>query len=72
MKKTVKNIVSILLVVTVLFSSTLAFASYGEECVNTIEELGIAKMVKFPYFHTNYNRAEFAYMICRAPLLCPM
>ena len=63
MKKTFRNLICILLIVAVLFPANLVFAASGKDAAKVIEELGIAPTVKFPYFHNNYSRVEFAYIL---------
>ncbi len=65
MIKNIRKIICMLLIFTLLLPSALAFASYGQASPDVIEELGIAKKAKFPYFHRNYNRAEFAYILAK-------
>ncbi len=65
MKKMFRKVLSILLIMFLLTPSIVSFASYGEDSIKLIEELGIAKESKFAYFQKNYTRADFAYILCQ-------
>lgn len=63
MKNISKKVLSILLIVFLSTPSVISFASYGEDSIKLIEELGFAKESKFAYFQKNYTRADFAYIL---------
>ncbi len=64
MNKTLKRVLSIIIVFTLLIPANLAFAS-SYDPTKVLEQLGIAEEVMFPYFHLNYTRMEFAKMLCK-------
>ena len=65
MKNISRKVLSILLIIFLLTPSVITFASYGEDSITLIEELGLAKESKFAYFQKNYTRADFAYILCQ-------
>lgn len=65
MNKTLKKVLSLIIAFTMLIPANLAFAFYGTNPAEVLEDLGIATAVKFPYFHVNYTRMEFARMLCK-------
>jgi len=62
MKKTITKVLALILVVSILLPANMAFAA-DSSSAKILENLGIAKTVKFPYFHLNYSRIEFAKML---------
>ena len=65
MNKTLKKVLSLIIAFTMLIPANLVFAFYGTNPAEVLEDLGIATAVKFPYFHVNYTRMEFARMLCK-------
>jgi len=65
MKNISRKVLSILLIIFLLTPSVITFASYGEDSITLIEELGIAKKVNMSFFSKSYTRSDFAYMLAQ-------
>ena len=65
MKNISRKVLSILLIIFLLTPSVITFASYGEDSITLIEELGIAKKANVSFFSKGYTRSDFAYMLAQ-------
>lgn len=63
MNKMTKRLLCLVLVFVMLIPANMVFADNFSPA-GVLEELGIAEPVRFPYFHLNYTRIEFAKMLC--------
>ena len=63
MNKMTKRLLCLVLVFVMLIPAGSVFADNFDPAL-ILEEIGIAEPVRFPYFHLNYTRGEFAKMLC--------